>query len=384
VAGSGLPQLLDAYCTALLDAGVPLVRAAVGAFLLHPVLDATLAIWRRGRGVAADDTPRPAVRGQEAWRTSPFYQLMSEDTRVLRRRLGRGEGVSENAVLAGLAVQGATDYLALRMRLGAAATLGEGDDLYSSWVTDRPGGFAEDEVALIRELEPLASLLFAGALNTATATTLLATYLGADAAARVLGGAIERGRAETVEAVIWYSDLEGFTRLSDTLPRQELLGLLNGYAEILVDAIEAAGGQVLKFMGDGILATFSQPDACDACGAALEAWARARRLAAALSAERATAGLPATRPYLALHAGEVLYGNIGGRSRLDFTVLGPAVNEAARIASLCRQLDQQAVTSEAFAARCGPARERLVGLGRYALRGVARPQMLFTLDLACR
>ncbi len=380
MAGHGLPRLLEAYCTALLDVGVPLARATTGAFLLHPVLDATLAIWRRGQGVAAEHTPRPAVRGEEAWRTSPFFQLMGDGTLVLRRRLERGEGVDENVVLAGLAAEGATDYLALRMKLGAAVTLGEGDDLYSSWVTDRPGGVAHDEGALIRELEPLAAFVFANALNTITATGLLATYLGADAAARVLGGAIERGRAETVEAVIWYSDLEGFTRLSDTLPRQDLLGLLNGYAEILVDAIEARGGQVLKFMGDGILATFSQPDPCGACGAALDAWGQARRLAAALSVERAASGLPVTRPYLALHTGEVLYGNIGGRGRLDFTVLGPAVNEAARIASLCRQLDQQAVLSEAFAAACGPARERLVGLGRYALRGVARPQTLFTLD----
>jgi len=380
VAGCRPPELLEAYCTALLGAGVPLVRAAVGADLLHPLLDAAVVRWTRGQGTVVEQSERDRPGEDEEWQASPFYRLATADERMLRRRVERGEGPDEFPMLAEVAAQGVTDYLALRIRLGPNVTLGETDDLFSSWASDRPGGFAEEHVALIRELEPLAPFVFASALNTVTATGLLATYLGGDAAARVLGGAIERGRAETVEAVIWYSDLEGFTRLSDTLPRQDLLGLLNGYAEILVDAIEAEGGQVLKFMGAGILATFRQPDTCDACRAALKAWAEARRLTAALGAARAASGLPTTRPYLALHVGEVLYGNIGGRGRLDFTVLGPAVNEAARIASLCRQLDQQAVLSEAFAAACGSWRERLVGLGRYALRGVARPQALFTLD----
>ncbi|MEK0083487.1 adenylate/guanylate cyclase domain-containing protein [Benzoatithermus flavus] len=380
VAGRDLPQLVETVCAALVEAGVPLARASMGALLLHPVLNATLVIWRRGRGAMVEDTARPVVPGEEPWRQSPFYRLLTTGEHVLRRRLERGEGADELALLAGLAAEGGTDYLALRLRLGEAVTLGEADDLFSSWVSDRPGGFADEHIALIRELEPLAAFVFASTLNRTTAKALLATYLGADAAARVLGGAIERGRAEPIEAVIWYSDLEDFTRLTDSLPREQLLDLLNAYAEAQVDAIEAAGGQILKFMGDGILATFQGAEACDACAAALSAWAEARRTTAALSEARMRRGEPVTRPYLALHTGEVLYGNIGGKARLDFTVLGPAVNETARIAALCRSLGQQAVLSEAFAESCGPWRERLVGLGRYALRGVARPQVLFTLE----
>jgi adenylate cyclase len=157
----------------------------------------------------------------------------------------------------------------------------------------------------------------------------------------------------------------------------EILRLLNDYAEILVEAIEARGGQVLKFMGDGILAIFRAAMEEDACEAALSAWIEATRRCAELARRR-----PAeTHPYLALHAGEVLYGNIGGRARLDFTVLGHAVNEASRIAALCRSLDQPALMSEAFAAAC-PAHRRasLIGLGRHTLRGVSRPQTLFGLD----
>ena len=149
-------------------------------------------------------------------------------------------------------------------------TLGDGTSIFSSWVTDRPGGFAEAELERIRAIEPLLAVVIAAALGTATAGTLLATYLGADAARRVLGGDIERGKVEMIHAVIWYSDLAGFTRLTDQVAgagmlqlftgHAEILGLLNDHAEILVDAIEGQGGQVLKFMGDGILAIFRGAD----------------------------------------------------------------------------------------------------------------------------
>ena len=264
----------------------------------------------------------------------------------------------------------------------AAVTLGEGDDLYSSWVTDRPGGFAEAEIGAIRELEPLAAFVFAGALDTITAGSLLATYLGADAAARVLGGAIERGRAETVEAVIWYSDLEGFTRLPTGRRRRqlqlrrpaEILGLLNDYAEILVDAIEAHGGQVLKFMGDGILATFRRPD-----GARLRGGARGLATPSARCAGSPGAASAVTRPYLALHAGEVLYGNIGGRAGSTSRCWGPR-STRRRGSPPCAA--SSTAGGPVRGLRRGPAGRRgsLVGLGRYALRGVARPQTLFTLD----
>jgi adenylate cyclase len=258
-----------------------------------------------------------------------------------------------------------------------------------SWAIDRPSGFAPEEIALFDRLMPVLAITSQAISIAATARILLRTYLGVDAADRVLKGNIIRGRAETIHAVIWYSDLAGFTRLTDKVSRAgmlqlfsghaEILGLLNDYAEILVDAIEARGGQVLKFMGDGILAIFRADSDEDACEAALSAWTQASGLCGELGRRRVADGVAETHPYLALHAGEVLYGNIGGRARLDFTVLGPAVNEASRIAALCRSLDQPAILSEAFAAACPAARrERLVRLGRYALRGVAEPQMLFT------
>ena len=229
-------------------------------------------------------------------------------------------------------------------------------------------------------------MVVAGTLGNATAATLLATYLGSDAAQRVLGGDIERGRAEMIHAVIWYSDLAGFTRIADQVAgagmlqlfagHAEILRLLNDHAEILVDAIEGRGGQVLKFMGDGILAIFRDPIESAACEAALEAWAEASERCSRLGRRP----IGETHPYLALHAGDVLYGNIGGRARLDFTVLGPAVNEASRIAAMCRKLDRTLLTSEEFAELCPPARRAgLLALGSFTLRGVTRPQMLYGL-----
>jgi adenylate cyclase len=180
--------------------------------------------------------------------------------------------------------------------------------------------------------------------------------------------------------VLWFSDLKGFTRLVDSLTPNSIMPLLNDYADALVSAIHQQGGHVLKFIGDGVLATFEHGDTVEDCRRALAATEDAFRRVAALNARRGAENLPTTGFYLSLHVGDVFYGNIGSADRLDFTVIGPAVNEVTRINGMCRSLDQDVVLSSAFAEAAGPAGSRLVGLGRYALRGVARPQELFTLD----
>jgi adenylate cyclase len=191
-----------------------------------------------------------------------------------------------------------------------------------------------------------------------------------------------RGRADPIRAVVWLSDLVGFTRISDGESAATVLALLNDYAEVQVEQIEAHGGHVLKFIGDGILAIFPQDDTALACRHALDAAVGLRDRLNALKQRRAAAGLPVTDTHIALHLGEVLYGNLGSARRLDFTVLGPAVNEAARIEALCGSLEQPIIVSSAFADAAGDARSRLVSLGRYAMKGVGRPQELFTVDLA--
>ena len=212
--------------------------------------------------------------------------------------------------------------------------------------------------------------------------TLIQTYLGSDAAERVLAGNIVRGRAEPIRAVVWFSDLVGYTRISDTSSPGTVLELLNDYAEAQVEEIEAQGGHVLKFIGDGILAIFPQEEMAQACARALDAATNLTSRIATLNVRRAAHGMPVTSAHIALHVGELLYGNLGSPRRLDFTVLGPAVNEAARIESFCASLEQAVIVSTTFAEASGQARGRLVSVGRYAMKGIARPQELFTLDVA--
>jgi adenylate cyclase len=280
--------------------------------------------------------------------------------------------------------RGMTDYLAVVTRFGTDGAIGLMDCTYSSWASDRPSGFSDDDLAALEFLVPCLAAVIKGASVARIAETLVETYLGRDAGHRVLRGHIERGVAEQISAVLWFSDLEGFTRITDTAPPRQIIPLLNDYAEAIVTAVQAQRGEVLKFMGDGILAIFDAAVAADACGCALDAALDARKRVAELNRRRAAGEQPVTRFYLGLHVGEVFYGNVGSVDRLDFTVVGPAVNETSRIAAMCRSLDQDVLLSSAFAEAAGPSRRRLVSVGRYALRGVRRPQELFTLDVDAR
>jgi adenylate cyclase len=374
-------ELIAGYCDRLVLAGVPLWRASIGADTLHPLIVAQGHRWLAGAGVEEEYYAR--ARDPEAdreWRQSPWYQMVTSGELQMRRRLAAGEGSNEFPLLAGLAAQGGTDYWSRIVPFGARRAIGETRGLATSWTTRAPGGFAERDLALIDAALPAFALAFKATMAIDTAGVLVATYLGQDAAARILRGEIDRGQVKTVPRVLWFSDLVGFTRIADALPREQVLDLLNAYADSLVGVVHAHGGEVLKFMGDGILAVFSG-DKGHACGRALDAAAAARSAIANLNRERAAAGLRATGFSLALHEGEVLSGNVGSQERLDFTVIGPAVNEVSRIQALSRSLDQPILISASFAAACGDQRARLVSVGRYALRGVGRPQELFTLDL---
>jgi adenylate cyclase len=389
----GLDQadLMAGYCERLVDAGVPLWRASIGANALHPLIDAQGHRWVAGGGVREEVYSRMNTPEQdEEWRHSPWYWMIENRAWQLRRRLAVGEGTNEFPLLAGLAAEGGTDYWARIVAFGDGGNvpstswnkggLGEQHGLATSWAAREPGGFAERDLALIDATLPAFALACKATMAVDTAHTLVSTYLGHDAAGRILRGEIERGRVNTMHKVLWFSDLTGFTRIADTLPREQLLDLLNAYADCLVGVVHQHNGKVLKFLGDGILAAFDRAEG-DPCGRALDAAEAARQAIARLNHQRSGAGLPVTGFTLALHEGEVLYGNVGSRDRLDFTVIGPAVNELSRIQAMSRSLDQPILVSASFAAACGNQRARLVSLGRYALRGVGRPQELFTLDL---
>jgi adenylate cyclase len=380
----GLDQadLLAGYCERLVEAGVPLWRASMGADTLHPLNAAQGHRWLIGKGVREETYRRSSTpEGKQEWRQSPWYWMIDNNERRLRRRLALGEGGNEFPMLAAMAARGGTDYLAQLVFFGDRGGIGDTRGVATSFATCEPGGFVERHFALIDATLPAFALAFKATIAIDTAHTLVTTYLGRDAAARILLGEIDRGQVKTVPTVLWFSDLTGFTRIADTLPRDHLLDLLNAYADCLVCVVHAHGGEVLKFMGDGILGVFSGAPS-DACRRALDAAQAARAAIARLNQARSAAGLAVTGFTLALHEGEVLSGNVGSQERLDFTVVGPAVNELSRIQAMSRSLDQPILVSASFAAACGDQRERLVSVGRYALRGVGRPQELFTVDLA--
>src|SRR5258706_6483161 len=271
-----------------------------------------------------------------------------------------------------------TEYVAIINRFAPEGVIGDMDCVYSSWTTAHPEGFGDAHVTTLTRVVPTLALAFKAAALVRMTGTLMQTYLGRDAGQRVLSGRIVRGIAERIDAVVWFSDLRGFTRITDTAPEQ-VIPLLNDSSDAIVSAIHEHGGGVLKLIGDGTLAIFTADNRANACGAALSAAIAARAGIVELNRQRVADGKPITDMYLGLHVGEVFYGNVGSRERLDFTVVGPAVNEASRIAAMCRSVDQPVLMSSAFA-DVDDMRRRLVSVGRYALRVVARPQELFTLD----
>lgn len=384
VAEDALVAGFSERCVAI---GLPVSRALVLIDTLHPVYEGRLFRWGQdpsqpgmmeyGRTVMPAGIALGAEeeRAAATWRASPFFHMLQTGETVLRLTEAHAAffPVMQEHIAAGM-----KGGVAVVNRFAADGVIGEMDAVYSTWMTTRPGGFDEAQVAILARLVPTLALAVKTIALTRMTGTLMETYLGRDAARRVLSGRILRGVAERIDAAIWFSDLRGFTRVTDSAPEQ-VIPLLNDYADVAVSAIHSHGGDVLKLIGDGILAIFTAEDRAQACLAALEAAATARKNVATLNARRAHDLLPITDIYLGLHVGEVYYGNVGSLDRLDFTVVGPAVNEASRIATMCRSVEQPMLVSQAFAAVEG-MRGRLVSVGRYALRGVERPQELFTLE----
>ena len=381
--GRSESELMVGFCRRVADAGVPLARAIVILDTLHPIYEGRAFRWRADladESEVIDYGRTNEGEAAESWRRSPFYHLLQSGGTLLRRRLAAGEPVDFSSV-AQARDEGMTDYLALIRRFAAEGVIGDMDCVYSSWATDAADGFSDGAVLALQRLAPFLKLAVKSAALARMAETLAQTYLGRDAGRRVMSGRIVRGVAEKIGAVLWYSDLHGYTEISDNSPPEQIIPLLNDYAEAVVSAVHANGGDVLKLVGDGTLAIFPADIREEACLAALAAAMRARKDGATLNRKRAASGLPTAELYLALHVGDVFYGNIGSKDRLDFTVIGPAVNEVSRILTMSRSVEQDVLLSSSFAAVLGAdMRHRLVSIGRYALRGVAQPQELFTLE----
>ena len=379
LAGRDETATLTGFCERAVELGLPIARATVLADTLHPVYEGRAFRWNRDKGTTVLTEYGRSEDDVGRWQRSPFYRLEESGEPILRRRL-TAESQREFPIFPELLAGGMTDYVAMVNRFAPERTIGKMDGVYSSWATDLPSGFCDSDVADLSRLVPFLALTVKTGALAGIAATLVQTYLGRDAGRRVLAVRIARGVVYRIEAVLWFSDLRGFTRISDTSAPEAIIPLLNNYADAIIAAIHDQGGDVLKLMGDGILAIFTAEDRSRACNAALAAAETARLNLGRLNRQRSEKNLPTAEMYLGLHIGEVFYGNIGSKERLDFTVVGVAVNEVSRIASLCRSVDQPVLVSFAFASAAGESRNRLVSVGRYALRGVSRPQELFTVD----
>ncbi len=360
-------ELTGRLARQLRGVGIPVARLNLLVRTLHPQVLGTSHLWTaRDDRVESSDLPHTA-RDEERFLASPFL-LIFERGGGVRRRLDDPDTPLDFPILRDLRAQGMTDYAAMPMPFS------DGQVHALSLASDAPGGFATEDLGHLHEVLPLLSRLVEVHALKRTARTLLDTYLGMRTGGRVLGGSIRRGDREVIPAVIWWADLRGSTALQERLDRAQYLELLNDFFECTAGSVLSEGGEVLKFIGDAALAIFPLLDDPGAPMAALRAARAATLRLATRSAE--SAGAPPLSAAIALHLGEVSYGNIGVEGRLDFTVTGPAVNEVARLEGLSKQLGTPVVASQALAALIAG---ELASLGTHSLRGVAEPMEVFTL-----
>ena len=306
--------------------------------------------------------------------------MLESQTPVLRRRLEGAEAELEFPVLVEFRKTGLTDWLGLLHSFGwlAPSLSSRQLGMISSWSTDRPGGFTDAELVLLQELVAGLALAVKAATSYDITRGLLSTYLGADAAEHVLAGEVRRGQVQEMRVVLFFADLRGFTQIADELGADNLVGLLDDYLDCIGLPVHESGGQVLKFMGDGLLATFALGgDEAAVCDHALAAARGTQAAVAALNARRAANDLPILKLDVALHLGTVMYGNVGTGDRLDFTVVGPAVNEASRIETLCDQVGRPILASDSFRAVAVNSWNGLESLGIWKLRGVSDAMEIF-------
>lgn len=381
IKGADFSELVAEFCRQCNAVGLLISYALALIDTLHPDFEGNAFEWLDTEPDADKVTEyRFTNEGQarETWEASVFHHLIVTGEDEIRRTFAKG-APADFFRLDELRDEGHTDYVAMMHRFTPDGSIGQMDCFYSAWTTRQPDGFSDADLAALRQLLPTLALAVKSVSSLGIVRTLAYVYLGHDAGAKVVSGQIIRGAVESIDAVIWYSDLKNFTGISDQADADQIIPFLNDYAGLVIDAIHRHGGSVLKLMGDGVLAIFKSEDMRAACSLAMGAGADMRRELGVLNERRGTEDEPTTGIYLGLHIGKVFYGNIGSRDRLDFTVVGPAVNEASRIAALCRSIGHDTVVSDDFAAAChDELRARLVSLGEFSLRGVQDPKQLFT------
>lgn len=353
-------QQMQEFCERLVALGLPLHRGNVSARTMHPLIDSVSNVWRRGRGVETSPNTLEQATSPR-WLQSPMRALVeSADTRLKRSDLTDPRETERWPVFAEFRAAGATEHLAKLVSFGLDGATTGNTGVMMTWTTDRQGGFAERDVAILERLMPRLALSVKSSVDYEIAQNLLRAYVGRHASGEILAGAYRRGSFRMIPAIILITDLKGFTTLANRVDQKAVTQVLNQCFDAMVAPIRDHGGEVLKFLGDGLLAVFEHRgnEEADLC---LEALNAAREAVDAVGLiERP--GEPDVRMQLdaALHLGEVFYGNVGAADRLDFTILGPAVNEASRIESLCTALGHPILMSQSFADKAQSCRGQMV------------------------
>ncbi len=363
-------KFVDELANRLVAVGAPLARFTIGLQAIHPQWRTMGIQWRRGEKVEQAARPH-GIEQSPAYIGSPIQKL-AETRKPVRYRLDK-LSPDNHVVLHELAAMGGTDYYAAPMRVAY------GRPPSVTFMTDRPGGFTDSDIVKFHHLMDYMAPIVESRISHRLSTTLLDTYLGKIVGEQILSGLIKRGDGHEINAVLWFSDLRDFTGLNERMASAELLELLNNYLQLVGNALTSHGGEILKFIGDGVMAYFPAEDALFLPMVTANALGAARQLIddiAAANEARATGGHDPVRFGIGLHVGPVTFGNVGTEDRLDFTVIGPAVNRAARLESLTKELKVPVLASAEFR---DATTQPLVSMGRHTLRGVPEPVEVFTL-----
>jgi adenylate cyclase len=368
-------ELLESFIWRLVGAGVPLERVSLHVGTLHPQLIGFAWNWNKADGLCDEVKVAAAATESSSYRSNPLYRVFEFGEEIVRRPQ-TPSAIAEFPIMAELADGGITEYVALPLS-------GSGYRNAITLATKRREGFSVSEIEQLKHVLNLFALLVERYSALRISENALRAYLGASAAVQVLGGSIKRGSGEAIHAIIWVSDLRGFTDLSDRLAATDMIALLNEYFEAMAGTVLSHGGEVLKFIGDGLLAVFPIEISDDGPRAAVSALSAARQALGCLEKINKETplhlakveGWRPLRAGIALHEGEVFFGNIGSPERLDFTVIGPAVNEASRVEALSKVLGRNILITERVAhyLKCP-----LDNLGEHALRGVATPMSIYS------
>jgi adenylate cyclase len=360
-------NLYGELCQRLRGVGIPIVRGHVAFRILHPLYDASALNWFVQKGVVVEHF-RPEQSGDDQFVHGPLGHIVAHRLPVLRRRLTGDTALLDFPVLEELRSLGGTDYIAFLVGFERHGKNG----VICSWLSDRAAAFTDDEITLLNRVTRELAIALKAKIERSVAENVANTYLGKRAGESVLNGLIRRGDGERITAALWYSDLRCSTALADRLPAETFLNLLGRYFEMTASSVLDHGGEVVSLIGDAVLGLFRIDRTADeACGRALAAAREARR--------RVKPPLAPTDANLdfgiALHLGQVIYGNVGVPERLQFTLVGSAVNEVVRVQDLTKKLGHSVLATASFVdATPGAWRP----LGEHTLRGIETPMPIFT------